>query len=213
MKICIIDDHEIFSNGLKLILENKLPVTVIYSFCKATEALSFFESNGPVELIILDLNMPDMDGFSFLEKIKRIHPMQKVLVISMHHTNSHVDRCKSLGASGFIKKDDSLEKLLHTAKQVIQGNYYFDTNTLPVDDQNVSTVLKSKYKLSPTELKIIDLLLEQKENKEIADQLHLSYLTVKTHRKNIYRKLGVHSLAGIVAIWKDVVEGNQGLFP
>lgn len=211
-RIIIVDDHEIFSNGLRMILENRLLLKVVKSFCKGEEALDYLAFEGTLDLIILDLNMPGMDGFTFLQKMKSIRPQQKVLVVSMHHTISHIEKCKELGASGFVKKDESLEKLLQVVTLLMQGQQFFDEPSENRQETDVSKELKSQYKLSPTEIKIIGHLLDQKENKEIADAMNLSYLTIKTHRKNIYRKLGVHNIAGIVAIWKVVAERDKNRF-
>ncbi|MGY6523272.1 MAG: response regulator [Mongoliitalea sp.] len=211
-RIIIIDDHEIFSNGLRMILENRLPLKVVKSFCKGGEALDYLAFDGALDLVILDLNMPGMDGFTFLQKMQSIRPQQKVLVVSMHYTISHIEKCKELGASGFVKKDESLEKLLKVVTLLMQGKHFFDEPSENRQEIDVSKELKSQYKLSPTEIKIIGHLLDQKENKEIADAMNLSYLTIKTHRKNIYRKLGVHNIAGIVAIWKVVSERDKNIF-
>jgi len=211
-RICIVDDHEIFSNGLRMILENRLPSKVVKSFSKGEQALDYLAFEGGLDLIILDLNMPGMDGFTFLQEMQRIRPQQKVLVVSMHHTISHIEKCKDLGASGFVKKDESLEKLLRVVTLLLEGKHFFDEPSENKHATDVSKELKSQYKLSPTEIKIIGHLLDQKENKEIADEMNLSYLTIKTHRKNIYRKLGVHNIAGVVAIWKVVTERDEDKF-
>lgn len=206
-KLLIIDDHEIFSNGLKMILEDKLKVEVLHSFSSGRDAFNFLRSYGEVDLVILDLNMPEMDGFKFLENIKKARPQQKILVVSLHHLSTHIKKCNELGADGFIQKDASLERLLEASQTVMKGKKFFFEPTTN-DPLKLSDGFKTIFKLSPTEIKIITLFLDQKNNREVSEIMNLSYLTVKTHRKNIYRKMDVHNISGIISKWKEMMDNT-----
>lgn len=209
-KIIIVDDHEIFSNGIKLILDSNLNVEVTHHFDNASDAMMYFKNGGAADLVMLDLYMPGISGFEFLEFIQEHGLELKILVVSMQSSDANVSLCKKLGAHGYIRKDSSLKEMILAVKEVLNGKKHFP---IPVKGaksedkiENALGRLCNSYKLSKAETKILDMLLEQKKNKEIADELFLSPFTVKTHRKNIYRKFKVSSLAGIVGLLKGELE-------
>lgn len=208
--IIIVDDHEIFSNGIKLILESNLAVEVIHHFENASEAMSYFQNGGEADLVMLDLYMPGITGFEFLEFCQAQEMELKILVVSMQSSDSNVSLCKKLGANGYIRKDSSLKEMIYAVKEVLNGKKHFPvTISEPKSEDKIENALGklcNSHKLSKAETKILDMLLEQKKNKEIAEELFLSPFTVKTHRKNIYRKFKVSSLAGIVGLLKEELE-------
>ncbi|MCS4434722.1 response regulator transcription factor [Aquiflexum gelatinilyticum] len=205
-QIIIADDHELFTSGLDNLVSTNPNIKVLAHFRNGKEVLTYLERGNKADVLILDLNMPVMDGLQLLGHLQRDYPVIKKLVISMHQTTSSIELCKNLGADGFIGKDSSLHVMLNALNVIIEGGKFFqESNQVVFDSEGKGFYekLNHQYKLSKREVDIIQLILNQYESSEIADKLNLSPLTVKTHRKNIFRKLGVRNLAGLVALVKD----------
>lgn len=205
-QIIIADDHELFASGLHNLISTNPNIKVLAHFRNGKEVLTYLESGKKADVLILDLNMPVMDGLQLLGYLQRDYPALKKLVISMHQTASSISLCKNLGADGFIGKDTSLDVMLNALNVIMEGGKFFQKSSQEVFDsegKGFYEKLNHHYKLSKREVDIIQLILNQYESSEIADKLNLSPLTVKTHRKNIFRKLGVRNLAGLVALVKD----------
>lgn len=205
-RILIADDHELFSSGLESLLSKNPDYLVITHFKNGKEVQTFFDHEGHADLLVLDLNMPVMDGIQLLTYLQRNHPIVKVLIVSMHQTESSVHLCKRLGAKGFISKDSHLKILMNGVEEILDGGEYFQDSFQEVPTESglgFYERLMMEYNLTKREVDIIQLILNQFESSEIAEKLFLSPLTVKTHRKNIFRKLGVRNLTGLVALMKE----------
>lgn len=205
-RILIADDHELFSSGLESLLCKNPDYLVVSHFKNGKEVQTFFDKEGKADLLVLDLNMPVMDGIQLLTYLQRNHPSVKVLIVSMHQTESSVNLCKKLGAKGFISKDSHLKILLNGVEKILEGGEFFQDVFQEVSTESGSGFyerLMMEYNLTKREVDIIQLILNQYESNEIAEKLFLSPLTVKTHRKNIFRKLGVRNLTGLVALMKE----------
>lgn len=205
-RILIADDHELFSSGLESLLCKNPDYMVLSHFKNGKEVQTFFDKEGKADLLVLDLNMPVMDGIQLLTYLQRNYPLVKVLIVSMHQTESSVNLCKKLGAKGFISKDSHLKILLTGVEEILEGGEYFQDVFQEVPTESGSGFyerLMIEYNLTNREVDIIQLILNQYESNEIAEKLFLSPLTVKTHRKNIFRKLGVRNLTGLVALMKE----------
>ena len=205
-RVIIADDHELFASGLENLITTDRNLKVIDHFSNGKEVLVFLEDGNEADIIVLDLNMPVMDGIQLLGNLHRDFPQIKKLVISMHHTSSSIELCKNLGADGFIGKDATASQLLDAIGIILEGGKFFQESaqeTFDSEGKGFYEKLIHHYKLSKREVDIIQLIINQFESTEIAEKLNLSPLTVKTHRKNIFRKLGVRNLAGLVALVKD----------
>ncbi|RZS97478.1 response regulator transcription factor [Cecembia calidifontis] len=213
IQVVIVDDHEIFADGLKRILFSNLGLESSIHFPNAKSAMDYFQRGKGADLVILDLYMPEMNGIEFLEKVKSLFPKLSILVVSMQYSLSNIILCRKLGARGFLRKDSSLKEMIHAVESVLKGEDHFPENMATEPEALIENAMERicrDYKLSRSEIKILDKLLEQKNYKEIADALFLSPQTVRTHKKNIYRKFGVHNMAGIVGLLKVELEGGRG---
>jgi DNA-binding NarL/FixJ family response regulator len=204
-KIIIADDHEMFASGLKQILNTNPNYHLGDCFSNGKQVLDYLDQGYSADLLILDLNMPVMDGVQVMGHLQRNYPGLKKLVLSMHRTNSTIELCKNLGADGMIGKDAPLQELLDSIQSIIKGDIYF--NDLPVGNDNKEVdgfykKLAKQYHLSKRETEVLQLIINQFENDEIAEKLNLSRFTVRTHRRNIFEKLGVRNLAGLVTFLK-----------
>lgn len=204
-KIIIADDHEMFASGLKQILNSNPNYHLGACFNNGRQVLEYLDQGYDADLLILDLNMPVMDGLQVMGHLQRNYPGLKKLVLSMHRTNSTIELCKNLGADGMVGKDAPLQVLLDSIQSIIAGNIFF--NELPesknsIEDDGFYKKLAKQYHLSKRETEVIQLIINQFETDEIAEKLNLSRFTVRTHRRNIFEKLGVRNLAGLVTFLK-----------
>ncbi|WP_373523808.1 response regulator [Aquiflexum sp.] len=205
--IIIVDDHDLFASGLISILSKNPDYSLIGQFNNGKKLVDYLDSShSNPDLVTLDLNMPIMDGVQCLGYIQRHFPKLKVIVISMHQTIATINLCERLGAYGFVGKNSPLKVLLNAIEKVLDGEKFFDKEEAENQKKQPDGFYKNliqEYNLSKREVDIIQLIINQFESNEIADKLNLSPLTVKTHRKNIFRKLGVRNLTGLVSIMRQ----------
>jgi DNA-binding NarL/FixJ family response regulator len=206
-KIIIADDHEVFASGLKQILNSNPNYQMGGCFNNGKQVLDYLDQGYSADLLILDLNMPVMDGVQVMGHLQRNYPSVKKLVLSLHNSASTVALCKNLGADGMIGKDAPLQMLLDSIQSIIKGERNFID--LPVSNNKENEghgfyeKLAKQYHLSKREIEVIQLILNQFETNEIAEKLNLSLFTVRAHRRNIFEKLGVRNLAGLVTFLKE----------
>lgn len=210
-RILIADDHDLFAGGLKLILETMPDFELIGKVSNGKELIEFLDTHGPVDLLALDLHMPLMDGMQVLPFLERNYPKLPVLVVTGQHTTATMELCRNLGANGFVGKDASLPIFKEALMAVSEGKEYFQpirteiTNKASVN--NSFERLRENFNLSAREMEIIQLILHQQDTNAIAEKLHLSPLTVKTHRKNIFKKLKINNVVGLMNLMKEMGEG------
>lgn len=206
--ILIADDHDLFAGGLKLILETMPAFEMIGKVSNGKELIDFLETHENVDLLALDLNMPLMDGMQALPFLRRNYPNLPVIVVTGQYTTATMDLCRNLGAKGFVGKDASLPVFREALKEVSEGREYFQPvfSMLPNRNHAVNTSyekIRAIYQLSTREMEIIQLILHQQNTNAIAEKLHLSPLTVKTHRKNIFKKLRINNISGLLGLIKE----------
>ncbi len=206
--VLIVDDHDLFAGGLKIILDSMSEFFFLGHYKNGKELVDFLETGKTVDLLILDLQMPLMDGMQVLPFMRRKFPQVGILVVSGNHTTANMELCKNLGALGFVGKDASLQVFRDALQAVSAGQFYFQEITREqqklIPKNGDLDRLRENFQLSPREMEIIQLILHQLQTNEIADRLHLSPLTVKTHRKNIFSKLKVHNVAGLHGLLRDL---------
>lgn len=198
MKIVILDDHSLFSQGLAEILKDNfehVDISIYNSIAKLTQQSIDYNS---CDLLISDIELPGEDIFVFLNYLKSNFPELPILVISMHNKLSVIRRCKELNIEGYILKDDH-NLIIKVVKELCNGGEFYSPKVLKTLD-----ILKIKENvLTPKEEQIIALLANGKSNQEIADELFISYNTIKTHRKNINRKLQLSTVADLIKYYYE----------
>lgn len=159
-----------------------------------------------VDLVLLDLNMPKIDGLKCLQEIKKERPHVKVLVLTNYNQPELMEEVKQLKADGFMVKNSTATELRQAVERILAGEKLFSELQKPgvLDESSYffDDFLK-KFKLTRREVDIIRLVCREFSSKQIAAELHLSEFTVNTHRKNIQRKLNVKNVAGLVAFAKE----------
>lgn len=200
IKIMIVDDHMLFIDGLCGLLAAQADFVVIGKASNGKEALHLLNKQLP-DVLIMDLNMPILDGEVTSEKIIKLFPSVKILVLSMYSTITLSSRLKGLGIKGYLPKDTESELLFSVIRDLSVGKSYFEQapEILPVENQfsTTDTFLK-KQNLTRRELEILKLICQNLSSKDIANKLCISVFTVDTHRKNMMQKLNVDQKTGLL---------------
>lgn len=182
IKIGIVDDHQLILDGLEKLLKTVEDYEIVFIENKASIALKYMQNN-PVNLVISDVAMPDMNGAEFVKKIKKDHPTVKILVLSMYKT----DLIDENDINGYLLKESSSETILQKVKEILAGE----------PKKNLSGV-RTHSSLSKREKEIVIEIGKGLTSEQIAEKLFLSYFTVETHKKNIFLKLNVKTTAELI---------------
>jgi DNA-binding NarL/FixJ family response regulator len=198
--IAIADDHTLFRKALKgfLTQRNNLQVTIEVS--TAIELLEQLKSK-PVDILVTDISMPELSGFEAVKIIKSLYPRIKVIVLSMYSDLEMVNDLIDIGIHAYISKADEPEHLLQALNAVIENRVYKNkifTDALYWHRQFGTKVSKPNITLEEREKKILQLLWEEKSNKEIADEVFLGVRSIEKIRQAMKEKLGVKSTIGLL---------------
>lgn len=192
-KVIIADDHPIVVQGITDLLEKSGNMDVLASF---NDGRSLLQSPllTKADVLLLDLNMPQIDGLQLLDRFRTLGLSLKIIVITSYVSAELAAQCRNAGASGYLVKTEKLHCLISTIEDVIAGIPVFPvfsaSNETTNDFSYFDEFLK-KYRLTKREVEIIRLVCNDFSSKEIAKQLFLSPFTVQTHRRNIIKKLGL----------------------
>lgn len=203
IKIGVVDDQHLFRKGLiSLILEFN-EMNVILEASNGKEMIDKMTSTKIPDVVLLDLEMPEMDGVATLAWLKAKHPRIRVIVLTMHNEESIIGHMIESGAHGFLLKNDPIETLIDGIHSVIDTGYFFDDRISRALLTRLITGEKIKPKfnkvdLSEREIEIIQLICEELTNTEIADKLCLSVRTIDGHRSQILEKINARNTVGIV---------------
>lgn len=185
LSIYIADDHTIVVDGLREILSSRHQWNIIGTAGDGEEVTRLM-SERVADVVILDINMPKMNGIQCTRWIKKNHPGTKVIILTMFPERTYIDELIRAGADGCLLKSRGSKDLLEAVERVTDGRSYFDN----IKDFEEEEGERPDYNLSEREIEIIGLVVNGRTSAEIADQLFISEHTVKTHRKNIARKIG-----------------------
>lgn len=200
LKILLIDDHKLFNDGIRSLLSTQPDLVVSGQVFEAKDIPFALQRHDP-DLVLLDLNLKGCSGIEIGRQILVSHPRTKVIILTMHNQLKLLDEARKAGFQGYMVKDASTAELLNGIRTVINGRLHFDPrleaqSPSPVDPFGDDFALRAN--LTFRELEVIRLIREGLTSEEIADRLSLSAFTVKTHRKNIYLKLGVGNVAELI---------------
>jgi len=200
--ILIVEDHELISLGLKLFLtdDNSNEYQVIGSVGDGLKAIDFCE-NHQVDLVIMDTYMPNLNGIEASKIILSQNPDQKILVISMDDSIRLVKKLFEIGVSGYISKGANREEFLFAVKSVLETGYYLgERESKELIDFFLRTENKEvvQHEFSERELEIIKMICNEQTTLEMAEKLSVTRRTIEIYKKNIYTKVGVNSVVGIV---------------
>lgn len=204
-RVVVVDDHPMVAEGIEAILESYDDVSVVATLSDGQAMIDQLDSLQP-DVILMDLNMPRLGGLSATEMILERRPSTRILILSMHDSPEYISTALSHGALGYLLKDVPTEEIKRAIDMVMRGERYLCTGAegalTPQDD--------GREQLTNREQTVLLQLAQGKSNKEVAQILDISVRTVETHRKNIKRKLGISSTAGLTlyALEHGVLQGG-----
>lgn len=205
-RVLIVDDHPMVAEGIEAILESYDDLDIVGVLGTGRAAI---EQAGPLapDVILMDLNMPELSGLAATEMILEAHPAIKVLILSMHDSPEYIATALSHGASGYVLKDVPTDEIKTAIDTVMAGEQYLCTGAEGAIAPDTSD---GRETLTNREQTILLELAQGHSNKEVAIALGISVRTVETHRKNIKRKLGISSTAGLTryALEHGVLQGT-----
>lgn len=209
IRLVIADDHDMIIDGLMALLANEQDIQVVGRANNGKLLLNVLK-NKPVDLVVLDIDMPEMNGVEACEAIKKSYPSIKILVLTMYNTPSFITQVISHGADGYILKNTRKKELTDGIRTVMAGKPFYTsavTSTI-MSSFKQSHSTEKEVELTNREKDIIRLICNEMTSREIGQQLFISHHTVERHRKNIIAKLGVKNVAGLVkyALKKGLVE-------
>ena len=203
-QIFIVEDHRLFREGLKAMLSPIPEYEIVGEAEDGLEAIRLIRKSKP-DLVLLDLSMPRMSGFSVLQEIKAEMPEVKILVLSIHESDQYVLQAFEAKADGYAIKDSSREELRMAIRSVLEGKKYISPGIAGsvlegfIDGRKTLKAKSSLDTVTLREREILKLLAEGYQNKEIADLLYISIKTVEKHRANLMSKLDLHNAAALTA--------------
>lgn len=203
IRLALVDDQQLFRAGLKLILAEEPEFEVVF---EADHGRQFFERLRfePVDIVLLDVEMPIMDGMETLERLRQDHPEVKVIMLTMHESERLIIHLMNGGASGFLLKDEQPKIVCKAIRQVHENGIFFRNYVSKAllkngRKQNSKPDLGlAQPKLSDREHEVLRLICQELTSKEIADKLYISARTVDGHRRNLQEKTGARNIAGLV---------------
>jgi DNA-binding NarL/FixJ family response regulator len=199
-KVMIVDDHALFRNGLKLLLNSFPEFKVIAEAANGIEFLNSIDIL-PVDLVLLDIDMPEMDGIEAAQKALKKYPELKIITLSMFGDEDYYYKMVEAGVCGFLLKDSDIDEVYAAMCSVVEGRNYFSQELLQNLLKNIKNPEESTadmLDLSAREIEIISLICQGLSNVEIGDKLFLSKRTVEKHRANILEKTNTKNTASLV---------------
>ena len=209
IKIVIADDHRMIREGLKQLLELEGDITVIGEAGDGLSCLNLINEKEP-DVLLLDINMPEMNGLQVLEKLKASKCKSKVLILTIHNEVEYLVKAVDIGVDGYVLKDSESDLLRKAIFTVNSGESYIQADLVPLLKEKLAR--KDEFLdeniLTKREMEVLKLITEGLFNKEIAYNLSISEKTVKNHVSNIFKKINVsdRTQAAVYAIKNNIVE-------
>jgi DNA-binding NarL/FixJ family response regulator len=201
IKVLLADDHLIIRDGIRYMLKGSKNIKVVAEASNGTDVIQYLERNqDTVDLVLMDINMPRLNGIDATEIITKRFSNVKVLALTMHAEESYIMSMVKAGALGYILKESSKEELFHAIEMVSEGKKYYSND---VSVTMINSIMEEDKKpvsaeISEREQEVLALIIDGLTNIEIGKSLHISNRTVESHRRNILQKLDVKNTAELV---------------
>ena len=215
IKVLIADDHKIFRDGIKSILEKEKDIEVIEEAANGSEVLERL-GKVTIDVLVLDIDIGKPNGIEITEIVRREYPEVKILILSMMSLHDFIIQALEKGATGFILKNTGKDEVLTAIRSVAKGDSYFSREVSSIIIEHLNKPRSSRKSiadipLSSREIEVLKLITREYSNPEIAEKLFISIRTVDTHRRNLLEKLGMKNTAGLVkyAIQKGLIDQDQ----
>jgi len=208
-RLAVVDDHKMFRSGLRFLL-NDIPEIKVVG--EASNGLEFLElaANDIIDIVLMDINMPEMNGLEATREALKLYPKLKIIVLSMHGEEEYYDQMVDAGVQGFLLKNSGVDDLNAALQAVINGGTYFSQELLVgiLDKKKQKQFQTEVVKLTQRELEVLKLICEGYCNTDIAEKLFISHRTVDRHRSNLLSKTGCPNSTSLVmyAVKNKIIE-------
>lgn len=196
-RIAIVDDHPLISEGVQNLITQNSDLQLVGSFVNATSFLAYIRST-EIDLVLLDISLPDMNGIDLCLQIKQSKPQVMVVSLSNHAEKSAVMKMLQNGANGYILKNTPPDELMDCIYKALQGQIVFSSSIRQVMAKPEVGLLSANMQLTTREKEVLKLLAQGLTGVQIAERLFLSKFTVENHRKNMLRKMNVKNVASLI---------------
>lgn len=217
INVLIVDDHQLMIEGLKSLLEDEEGIGDVAGAGSLEDALRILK-NTQIDVILMDVHMPEVSGIEATKKIKETYPDVKVIALTMHDDISIITKMVKAGASGYVLKRTQMNEVVEAINIVYNNGKYLSVNTQNIVMDNLMSPTdlmdskeKSKPVLSGREMEVLHLIAKEYSNEQIGEKLFISERTVEAHRRNIFIKTKTKSIVGLIkyAIKEGLVSVNQ----
>ena len=205
LKILLAEDHNIVRNGIKMLLETESSIHVVGEMTNGLEVIEYFDHGGSADIVLADINMPELDGISMAKELKAKYPEVKVVMLSMHDNEKYISQAFIEGAVGYLLKNISAEELVFSLKHIDTGKKYICAelavnmlNKLISNGILEQDATFSEADFSSREIEVLHLIAEGLTNLEMADKLFISKRTVEGHRQSLLDKTGSRNTAKLI---------------
>jgi DNA-binding NarL/FixJ family response regulator len=205
IKILLAEDHHIVRNGIKSLLQFEDDLEIIGEAENGTQVINLLKQGISPDLIIADINMPEMDGLALAAELNSSHPKIKILILSMLDHEKYIIRAFNSGVKGYLLKNASMQEMMFTIRHIYQGNEYVSAEIsmkifkkLSHVIDNLTTNSAEAINLTPRELEILKLTSEGYTNLEMANKLFTSRRTIEGHRQSLINKTGAKNSAALI---------------
>ena len=200
MHIILVDDHQLFGQSLYSLLIQMKEVEQINVFQRGADVLDFLETHS-IDVVISDLQMPEMNGIELTSKIHQQFPDVRVLILTIDDEPYKIRQAISAGASGYLLKDTDKAELEEAIRKLHAGLPYYSEKVLKIitsGEKDKTLIIKELAQLSAREIDVIKLIAQEFSTNEIAEQLFVSVNTIESHRKSLMKKLDVKNVVGLI---------------
>lgn len=203
IRLLLADDHAVVRKGLQLFIGYEDNLKLVAEASNGEELLDMIKEN-EADILLLDLDMPKMNGITAIRKIREIAPDLKIIILTMHPEDIYGKTALQMGASGYLIKDDEPKKLIQAINRVYEGEQVFSEDLLSSKKKN------KPIKLSQREIEVLKLLSNGHSNKDIAEELEISDKTVSTYKLRLLNKIGAKSVVDLINFSSNYPEIMSG---
>ena len=219
VKLFIADDHDTVTDGLLAIFNPIADINVVGRARDGKELLQMLKHK-PVDVLLMDLRMPGYSGMDALPEVRAAYPRLRIIVLSGDRSYERISAALGAGADSYLTKDADKHEIIHAVRETAAGRSYHNATASAVlrgggtDNSTAPAPTQTTIPLTPRERTIVCLIVKELTSKEIAEQLRISHLTVERHRRNIFGKLDLKNVVGLVkyALTHDLVRDDCGSF-
>lgn len=213
--VLLAEDHQIVREGFRSLLKREADIEVVGEAETGREAVQLTRKLRPA-VVVMDIAMPRLNGLEATRQIRRDFPDTRVIILSAHSDDAYVEQVATLGAAGFLLKQTSSHDLATAIRAVHKGKTFFTASiSKRVQDRSRKAAArgaskKSRNRLSSREVEVLQLIAEGKPNKQVAEELGVTFKTVDKHRQHLMSKLDIHDVAGLTryAIAEGIIESS-----